>query len=68
MVQKFEKTGSFDMQSGRGKRRIDSTIVKEVAIAVQVQSSGGMKPYSLREVVRKLDRPVSMVHKILRKS
>ena len=33
-VSEIRKTGSFDVQSGRGRKRIDSTIVKEVATAV----------------------------------
>ena len=40
-IQKFEKTGSFDVQSGRERKRIDSTVVEEV---VQEESSDGMKP------------------------
>ena len=35
MIKKFEKTGVFDVQSVRGKKRIDSTEVEEVAIAVE---------------------------------
>ncbi|GBM61042.1 hypothetical protein AVEN_264371-1 [Araneus ventricosus] len=37
MIQKFEKTSSFAVQSGRGRKRIDSTVVEEVATAVQVE-------------------------------
>ncbi|GBL98473.1 hypothetical protein AVEN_257882-1 [Araneus ventricosus] len=66
MIQKFEKTGSFSVQSGRGRKRIDSTVVEEVATAVQEVSSGGVQPCSAREIARTLDRPVSTVHKILR--
>ncbi|GBN95310.1 hypothetical protein AVEN_75324-1 [Araneus ventricosus] len=40
MIQKFEKTCSFTVQSGRGRKRIDSTVVEEVAIAVQEESNG----------------------------
>ena len=35
MIQKFEKTGSFDVLSGRGRKRIYSMPVKEMATAVQ---------------------------------
>ena len=55
MIQKFENTGSFHVQSGRGRKRIDLTVV-EVTTAVQEKSSGGLKPC----------RPVSTVHKIPR--
>ena len=34
VIQKFEKIGSFDVQSGRGRKRIDLTIAEEVATAV----------------------------------
>ena len=33
MIQKLEKTGSFDVQSGRGRKRIDSTVVEEETTA-----------------------------------
>ncbi|MBJ5486920.1 hypothetical protein JGG36_24350, partial [Salmonella enterica subsp. enterica serovar Meleagridis] len=68
MIQKFEKTGSFDVQSGRGRKRLDSTVVDEVATAVQEESSGGVQPCSARGIARTLDRPASTVHKILRTS
>ena len=29
MMYKFEETGYFDMQSGRGRKRINSTVVEE---------------------------------------
>ncbi|GBM47056.1 hypothetical protein AVEN_179784-1 [Araneus ventricosus] len=66
MIQKFEKTGFFAVQSGRGRKKIDSTVVEEVTTAVQEESSGGVQPCSAREIARTLDRPVSTVHKILR--
>ena len=50
LIQKFEKTGSFDVQSDRGRKRIDSTVVEEVATAVQEESSGGVKPCSARGI------------------
>ena len=43
MIQKFEKTGSFDVQSARERKRIDSKIDQEVATAVQEESRGGVK-------------------------
>ena len=30
MIQKLQKTGPFDMLSGRGRKRIDLTVVEEV--------------------------------------
>ncbi|GBM66464.1 hypothetical protein AVEN_146292-1 [Araneus ventricosus] len=66
MIQKFEKTGSFAVRPGRGRKRIDSTVVEEVATAVQEESSGGVQPCRAREIARTLDRPVSTVQKILR--
>ena len=64
IIQKFEKTGSFDLQSGRGREKIDSTVDEEVATAVQEELSGGVKTYT--GIARTLDRPVSKVHKLLR--
>ena len=66
MIQKFEETGSFDVQSGRGGKRIDSTVVEEMATAVQEESSGGMKSCRAQGIARTLERPVSTVHEILR--
>ena len=43
VIQKFEKTGSCDVQSGRGRKIIDSTVVKEVATAVQEELRGVVK-------------------------
>ena len=44
----FEKTGSFDVQSGRGRNRIDSTVVERVASAVPEESNGGVKRRAAR--------------------
>ena len=41
MIQTFEMTGSFGMQSGRGRKRIDSTVFDEVVAAAQEETSGG---------------------------
>ena len=35
MIPKFEKINSFDVQFGRGRKRIYSASVEEVAIAIQ---------------------------------
>ena len=50
MIQKFENAGSFDVQSGRERKRIDSTVVEEVHTAVQEESSGGVKLCSAWEL------------------
>ena len=65
MIQKFQKTASFDVQSGKGRKVIDSTVFEEVAVAVQGESSGSMKPCSALGIFQTLDRPMSTVHKIL---
>ena len=46
MIQKFEKTGSFDEQHCRGRKRIGLTVVKEVATALKEESGGNVKPCS----------------------
>ena len=65
ILQKFEKTCSFDIQSGRGRKRIGSTVFEEMATALQEESSGGVKPCSAWRIARPLDRLVSTVHKFL---
>ena len=50
MIPKFERTVSFDVQSGTGRKRIDSTIAEELATVVQVELSGDVKPCSAREI------------------
>ena len=42
-IQKFKKTGSFDVQSGRGRKKIYSMVVEEVAAAVHEELSSGVK-------------------------
>ena len=46
IIQKFEKTGSFDVRSGRGRKIIDLMVVEEETTAVQEESSSGVKPCS----------------------
>ena len=41
IIQEFEKRGPFDVQSGSGKKIINSTVVEEVATAVREETSGG---------------------------
>ncbi|GFX93992.1 DUF4817 domain-containing protein [Trichonephila clavipes] len=66
MIQKFEETGSFHVQSGRRRKRFNSTVVEDVSKAVQEESSGVLQPCSARGIVQTLERPVSTAHKILR--
>ena len=50
MIHKFEKTRSFDVQSGRGRQKKKcSRSVKEVITAVQ-ESSSGVQVCSAREI------------------
>ena len=59
MFQKFGKTGSFDVQSGRGKKGIDSGVNEEEAKTVLEELNCGVKPFCARGIV-------STVHKIFR--
>ena len=40
IIQKFEKTSSFDEQSFRGRKRIDLVVVEDVATEMQEEPSG----------------------------
>ncbi|GFT04318.1 hypothetical protein TNCV_1928771 [Trichonephila clavipes] len=42
--QKFKETACFYVQSGRGKKKVKSTVVEEVATTVQDESSSGLQP------------------------
>ena len=66
MVEKFEKTSSFDVQSDRGRKRIDSTVVEEVVTTMQEESRVGVKPCSARGIAQTLYRPVLTMRKVLR--
>ena len=50
MIKKFQKTDSFDVQSGRGRRINDSKIIEKVATAVQEESSCNVKPCCARGI------------------
>ena len=65
MIQKFKKIGSFDVQCGRKIKRNDSTVLEEMATAVQEESSDAVKPCSEGGSIQTFYRPVSTVHKIL---
>ena len=43
IIQKFKKMASFDVQSGKGWKGIDLTVVEEVVTAVQEELSNGVK-------------------------
>ena len=57
IIQKFEKTGSFDMQSHRRRKRINLTVIEEVATAMQEDSSSSVTPCSAWGIAQTLDRP-----------
>ncbi|GFW31807.1 DUF4817 domain-containing protein [Trichonephila clavipes] len=54
------------MQFGRGRKSVNSTVVEEVATAVQDESSGGLQPCSVREIAQTMDRPEITLRKIPR--
>ncbi|GFW66221.1 uncharacterized protein TNCV_1711201 [Trichonephila clavipes] len=62
MIQKFEReeTGSFHVQSGRGRKKVNLTVV-EVATILQEESSGGFQTCNARGITRTLDRPVNHI-------
>ncbi len=67
MIQKFEETGSFEVKSGRGRKSIASTsVVEDVATALEEGTSSGVQTCSARGIARCLDMPASTVHKIIR--
>ncbi|GFX41489.1 DUF4817 domain-containing protein [Trichonephila clavipes] len=65
-IQKFEEMDPFHVQSGRGRKRVQSMVVEEVATAVQEESSGGLQPFSVWGITRTLCRLVSTWYKIQR--
>ncbi|GBM90741.1 hypothetical protein AVEN_164105-1 [Araneus ventricosus] len=66
MIDKFEKSGSFDVKCGKGSKATSSTSVEDVATTVQEASSNALGTCSARRISRTLDMPVSTVPKILR--
>ncbi|GIX98720.1 hypothetical protein CEXT_24261 [Caerostris extrusa] len=52
MIKKFEKTGSFAVKSGRGRKSVAFTSVEDVATALQKEPSNGV------QIARSLDMPV----------
>lgn len=44
MMKKLKNTGSVDVPPGRGKKICDSSLLEEIASAVQEKSSGGVQP------------------------
>ena len=47
------------------EKRLDSTVIKEMAVVVQEESSGGVKMWNSRRIAQILDRSVRTVHQIL---
>ena len=68
MIQKLEKTGSFTLKPGRGKKSIalTSVVVDDVATTLEEGTSNGAQTCSARSIARCLDMPASTVHKIIR--
>lgn len=54
------------MQSNRRRKICDLAIVEEVATTVKEKTSSGKKLCSALRIARALDKPVSMLHNILR--
>ncbi|GFV95406.1 uncharacterized protein TNCV_4574081 [Trichonephila clavipes] len=46
IIRKFEDTGAFYVQSGRGRKRVNSTGVEEVATTMQEESNRGLQSCS----------------------
>ena len=59
MIAKFEKTGSFDVKRGRGRKPVSAAAVEDVATALQEQSSSDAGISSARGISRMLDMPIS---------
>ncbi|GFW12837.1 DUF4817 domain-containing protein [Trichonephila clavipes] len=66
MIQKSEETDSFHLQSVRGRKRVNSTVVEEMILAVQEKSSRDFQLCSAWGIAPTLDTHVSTLHKILR--
>lgn len=58
--------GCFEVKSGRGRKWISSTSVDDVAMALQERMSIDVQTCNAQRILPSLDRPVSMVHKIMR--
>ena len=52
MMQKFETTGSFDVQPGRRRKRVHSTVDYEETTALQDESAGSVQPCTARGIAR----------------
>ncbi|GBM99708.1 hypothetical protein AVEN_104067-1 [Araneus ventricosus] len=65
-IDKFEKSGSFDVKCGRGRKANSSTSVQDVPTALQEASSSALGTCSAQGISRTSDMPVSTVRKILR--
>ncbi|GBN36734.1 hypothetical protein AVEN_26636-1 [Araneus ventricosus] len=65
MIDKFEKSGSFDVKCGRGRKAIVSTSVEDDT-ALQEALSSALGTCSARRISGTLDIHVSTVRKIFR--
>ncbi|GFT50973.1 uncharacterized protein TNCV_1174031 [Trichonephila clavipes] len=64
---KFEKTGSLNVRSGRGKKPVSAEAIEEVALQVEEDKSSNMlASTSVRRVAEGLHLPRSTVQKIMR--
>ncbi|GBN51891.1 hypothetical protein AVEN_129635-1 [Araneus ventricosus] len=66
IIYKFEKSGSFGMKCGRGRKAIPSISMEDVATALQEASISALGTCTSRGISRALDLPASTVRKILR--
>ncbi|GFV55484.1 uncharacterized protein TNCV_3776711 [Trichonephila clavipes] len=67
MVTKFEKTGSLNVRSGRGKKPVSAEAIEKIALQVEEDNSSNvLASTSVRRVAEALDLPRSTVQKIMR--
>ncbi|GBM49575.1 hypothetical protein AVEN_186679-1 [Araneus ventricosus] len=52
MIDRFGELGSFDVKCGRGRKAIASTLVEDVATALQEASSSALGTCSARRISR----------------
>lgn len=68
MVAKFEKTGSFNVSRGRGRKPVSVDRIEEVALQVEEDKSSNIHAStSIRRVAEAVDMPRSTVQSIIRR-
>lgn len=68
MMVKFERTGQLGVLPGRGRKRVNSAVVEDVATAVVEGSSESLHgSVSVPTISRTLDMPYSTVRHIMRR-